>query len=145
MWKVTAIIGLGALTMAGAGGAYGAEGAADLVGGYMIVSGEMAGVPEREERIKGSVVRFSEDRVVVVDKQSKELFGASYKLDTARTPWRITMTSKLSGNEGQVAQGLIEKDGDTVRLIYALPGGQPPTDFKTKEKQLMFVMKPVKQ
>jgi hypothetical protein len=30
-----------------------------------------------------------------------------------------------------------------VRLIYALPAGEVPVGFKTKEKQLMFVMKKV--
>ena len=40
-----------------------------------------------------------------------------------------------------MAKGLIEKKGDTVKLIYALPGGETPTEFKTKEKQLMFVLK----
>ena len=36
---------------------------------------------------------------------------------------------------------MIEKKGDEIRLIYALPGGEEPTEFGTKEKQLMFVMK----
>ena len=43
--------------------------------------------------------------------------------------------------EGEVARGLIEKDGETVRLIYALPGGMAPTSFETKAQQLMFVLK----
>ena len=54
------------------------------------------------------------------------------------------MTSKLETKEDAVAKGLIEKDGDTVRLIYALPDGQTPTEFKTGEKQLMFVMKVIR-
>ncbi len=142
MFKMTALIGLTALSFSGAlATAKAPDGAADLVGGYTIVSGEISGVPEPEERIKGSVVRFSKDRVVVIDKGSKEIYGASYQLDTTRTPWHITMTSKLGDKEGEIAQGLIEKDGDTVRLIYALPGGQAPTGFKTNEKQLMFTMK----
>ena len=37
--------------------------------------------------------------------------------------------------------GLVKKEGDTVTLIYALPGGRPPTDFMTTEKQQMFVLK----
>jgi hypothetical protein len=42
---------------------------------------------------------------------------------------------------GEIARGLIEQEGETVRLIYALPTGEIPTEFKTKEKQLMFVLK----
>ena len=42
---------------------------------------------------------------------------------------------------GGTAEGLIKRDGNTVMLIYALPGGETPTEFKTKEKQQMFTMK----
>lgn len=151
MRRATILLGLAALSLAGPRAPAEEKttdskaSPAQLVGAYTIVKGEMSGRPEPEERVKGTIVRFSDDRVVVVDKQSKEIYGASYTLDTDRTPWRITMTSKLSAAEGQVAKGLIEKDGDTVRLIYALPGGQAPTDFKTKDKQLMFVMKPMRK
>jgi hypothetical protein len=51
------------------------------------------------------------------------------------------MTSRVEGYAGEVARGLIQKEGNTVRLVYALPEGEIPTEFKTKEKQLMFVMK----
>ncbi|MFO0908724.1 MAG: TIGR03067 domain-containing protein [Isosphaeraceae bacterium] len=117
------------------------KGPASLVGVYYIESGERDGNPEPPERVQGSMVRFSEDRVVVTDKQSKELYGAEYRLNTAKEPWEITMTSKLADQEGRVARGLIEKKGDQIRLVYSLPGGAPPTDFQTSDKQLMFVMK----
>jgi uncharacterized protein (TIGR03067 family) len=118
----------------------------DLVGVYEIVSGEKFGVDEPEDRIKGSTVRFTKDRVVVVDKEEKEVYGATYKLGPAegapehgaRT---IVLTSKLAAQEDQVARGLIEKAGDKVQLIYAIPGGEAPKGFKTKDKQLMFVLK----
>jgi uncharacterized protein (TIGR03067 family) len=117
--------------------------ASDLVGGYTIVAGEKFGVKEPEERILGSTVQFSEDRIVVSDKDKHEVYGATYELEPGEGegPRRITMTSKLASDEGEVAKGLIEKHGDEIRLIYALPGGQEPTEFKTKEKQLLFVMK----
>jgi len=115
--------------------------ASELVGGYTIVSGEKFGTEEPEERIKGSTVRFSDDRVVVTDKDKKEVYGATYELEPGEGKTRIKMTSKLGSKEGEVARGLIEKKGDEIRLIYALPGGEEPTEFKTKEKQLMFVMK----
>lgn len=112
-----------------------------LVGEYTIVSGEEGGRELPDSQVKGSLVRFSADRVVVTDKNTKEIFGATYTLGTSGTPRRVTLVSKLAPIEGTVAQGLIEKEGDTVRLIYALPGGKAPTEFKTGEKQLLFVMK----
>ncbi|MDG3007437.1 hypothetical protein [Paludisphaera mucosa] len=114
---------------------------ADLVGGYEIVSGEKFGTPEAADRIKGSTVLFTEDRVVVMDKDSKEVYGASYSIEPGESAAKIKMTSKLADAENQVALGLIDKDGDKVRLIYGLPGAETPREFKTKDKQLMFVLK----
>lgn len=114
---------------------------ADLVGAYTITRGEKEGIPEPAERVRGTMVRFSEDRVVVVDKENKEIYGAEYKLDPRHKPAKITMTSKLGPAEGKVANGLIEKTGETVRLIYSLPGGAAPTSFKAGDKQMMFEMK----
>ena len=54
------------------------------------------------------------------------------------------MTSRVEGTAGEIARGLIQQDKDddnVVRLVYALPTGELPSEFKTKEKQLMFVMK----
>jgi uncharacterized protein (TIGR03067 family) len=113
---------------------------ADLVGGYTIVSGEKYGKPEPPERVAGTIVRFTERDVKVVDKDSRELYVADYTLDATKAPCAIALTATVGPSSGDVAQGLIEKTGDTIRLIYALPGGAAPTDFHTKEKQLLFVM-----
>jgi len=112
-----------------------------LVGRYTIVSGEKDGLKEPEERIKGTIVTFTKDSVTVADKEKKERYSATYKLDSSKTPSDIVMTSKVEGSSGDIARGLIQKEGETLRLIYALPKGEIPTEFKTKENQLMFIMK----
>ena len=112
-----------------------------LVGRYIIVGGEKEGVKEPDERIKGTTVTFSKDTVVVADKDKKEIYSASYKLNATTNPCDITMTSRVESSGGEIARGLIQKEGDTVRLVYALPTGEVPAVFKTKEKQLMFVLK----
>lgn len=114
---------------------------ADLVGGYTIVSGEEYGKEVADEKVKGTTVRFTEDAVIVTDKDKTDVYASAYKLDSSGDKCKITLISKLAPSEGQISHGLIEKDGDTVRLIYALPGGEPPTEFKTRDKQLLFVMK----
>lgn len=117
----------------------------DLVGLYDIISGEKYGVEDPKENYEGSTARFTEDRVVVVDKEEKEVYGASYTLEAGEKnddgATVIKLVSKLAQNEGDVSYGLIEKNDDRLRLIYALPGAMRPSDFKTKDKQLMFVMK----
>ena len=112
-----------------------------LVGLYTITSGEKYGAPIPEDEIRGSTVRFTVDRVVVVDRDKKELYGATYTLHSDRKPCQIVLVSKLANQEDSKAEGLIERQGDQLKLIYALPGGQAPSEFKTKERQLLFVMK----
>lgn len=111
-----------------------------LVGGYTIVAEEKFGQRVPHEQLPSAAVRFTEDTITVTDKDKKETYVATYKLDPGKKPWAITMVSKIP-KSGEEARGLIEKQGDTVRLIYALPGGATPTGFKTGEKQLMFTMK----
>jgi uncharacterized protein (TIGR03067 family) len=113
----------------------------DLSGTYKILSGENEGKAEPEGRLKSDIVRFTKDKVTVTDRDKKETYVATYKLDASKKPWTISMTSTNGQSKGEIAKGLIEKDGETLRLIYALPAGETPTTFKTKEKQLMFVMK----
>ena len=113
----------------------------DLVGRYSIVSGEKSGTKEPAERIQETVVTFTRDKVVVIDKDKKERYSASFTLDSTKNPATIIMTSRAEGSAGEIARGLIKKEGDTVYLIYALPTGEIPSGFKTREKQLMFVMK----
>ena len=112
-----------------------------LVGRYVIVGGEKEGAKEPEERIKGTTVTFTKGTVVVADKDKNEIYSASYKLNATTNPCDITMTSRVESSAGEIARGLIKKEGDTLQLIYALPTGEIPVAFKTKEKQLMFVMK----
>ena len=119
----------------------------ELLGGYTIVSGERFGEKIAPDRIQGTTVRFAEDAIVVLDKEKKEVYAQTYTIDSSKKPWSITMKSKITpfakDKEETVAKGLVEKEGNTVRLIYALPGGEIPTEFKTKERQLMFEMKNV--
>jgi uncharacterized protein (TIGR03067 family) len=113
--------------------------AVSLEGTYTIVSGEKAGKAIPEAEIKGSVVKFTGDKILGTDKDKKEFFSATYTLDATKTPWVISMTSK-EPKEAK-ATGLVKKEGDTITIVYALPGGEAPKDFKTKEGQQLFVLK----
>jgi uncharacterized protein (TIGR03067 family) len=117
----------------------GKDAAGGLEGGYTIVSGERGGKPIPAEEIKGSIVRFTKDEVIGTDKDKKQIFVAKYTLDSSKTPWVIRMKSTAPA-EGE-ATGLIEKKDDTVRIIYNLPGGKVPDDFKAEERQQLFVLK----
>lgn len=131
----------------------------ELKGGYTIVKGERDGKAIPAERIKGAVIRFTDDETRGTDKDKKDLYIAKYKLDTSSTPWKIAMTTvakkdletgkteKKAGKdyspEEASTTGLIKKEGDQIVIIYALPGGKTPTSFKTKKGDMtqMFWLK----
>jgi uncharacterized protein (TIGR03067 family) len=117
----------------------------DLSGNFEIVSGEDNGKDVSEDKIKGSTVRVTSDTIVVVDKEDKEVYVTKYTLDSKTSPYKITMTETGGprGRKGEKAVGIIEKDGDTLKLAYAYEGGIVPTQFKTEAgaKQLYFKMK----
>lgn len=111
-----------------------------LVGTYKITGGEKDGKAIPEEHLKGSIVVFNKDNVLGTDKDRKEFFAAKYNLDGTAKPMKITLVT-TAPKDGGTAVGIIEISGDTVRLCYPLPGGETPTEFKTKDKQHMFVLK----
>jgi uncharacterized protein (TIGR03067 family) len=114
-----------------------------LIGTYEIVSGERHGKNLDAGELKGVTVRIAANAITTFDKEKKEVYVATYKLDDSRKPWRITMTATVApaNDKGSNAEGLIDASGDTVKLIYALPQGKAPTVFKTDDKQQMFILK----
>jgi uncharacterized protein (TIGR03067 family) len=115
-----------------------------LTGDYMIVTGEKDGEKIPDDQIFGTLVHFEDDQVLVEDHDHKSTpYIATYTVDSSKKPYSISMTSVVGLSKGETAKGLIEKDGEQLRLIYALPGGAVPKEFKTKQNQLMFVMKPM--
>jgi uncharacterized protein (TIGR03067 family) len=118
----------------------------DLKGTYTITGGENGGQAEPPERVEGTVVTFTEETIVVTAPDKKEIYSATYTLAPSDKPGmtHIRMTSRVPADKKERAGGLIAKDKDgLVKLIYALPGGDEPTEFRTRTNQLMFVMKPV--
>src|SRR5262249_25012085 len=144
MLRNTIAIGLTGLLLT-AGWAVAREnktGPMNLAGNYTMIAGQREGQTETPENIKGTQVSFTDDTVTVTDKDKKETYVATYKIDDNKSPKVITMIEKAGPSKGERARGLIEKRGDMVKLIYALPGGEMPTGFdKTKDKQLLFVLK----
>jgi uncharacterized protein (TIGR03067 family) len=112
----------------------------NLTGEYRIVSGERNGTSIDQNELNNATITISDTTITAYDKERKETFIATYTLETTKKPWQITMTSIKAPETGVIAKGLIEADHNGVKLIYALPHGQPPTDFRAGEQQQMFVM-----
>ena len=114
-----------------------------IEGGYTFRSGEEDGKTVPGERLQGSTVRITPTDIVVTDAKKKEMFVAKYDLDTSATPWKITLRGTVPA-EMKVG-GLAEKKGQELRIIYAMPGADTPTDFTTKKGQHLFVMEKIKK
>ncbi len=113
---------------------------ADLTGEYRIVGGERNGASIDQNELNNAAIIISDTTIIAYDNERKEMFAATYTIETKRTPWQITMISTKAPEVGQVAKGLIRAEQDKIELVYALPNGQTPTDFKAGERQQMFVL-----
>ncbi len=113
--------------------------AKSLEGKYTITKGEHDGKALPPDHFKGSVVTFTKSKIYGTDKNTKEFFSAEYTLDTSSTPAMIKMTGTAPKKEK--SDGIIEMSGDTVRLCYALPGGETPKKFEAKLNQNCFTLK----
>lgn len=111
-----------------------------LDGTYTIVAGEKNGKEVPADSLKGSIIVFDGDKVLGTDKDKKEFFGSTFVIDKTTTPFTITMMS-TAPVKGEKAVGIIEMKDDTVRICYALLGGDAPKEFKTQDKQHCFTMK----
>ena len=112
----------------------------NLLGNYVLVSGEKDGKAIPDEHIQGSRVTFTKDRIVGTAKDNKETYVATYKLYVSKTPYTIDMVS-VTPSKGDKAPGLVQKMDDTVTIIYSVRGAPAPTEFKTKMDQRLFVLK----
>jgi uncharacterized protein (TIGR03067 family) len=112
-----------------------------LDGTYVATSGEREGKAITEDQLKGVTFRFDGEKLTITDRTGKEIHKCTHTVDTSAKPWKITMKMTESGQPDKTAVGLIEKTGESVKFVYPLAGGETPTEFKTKEKQEMYVLK----
>jgi uncharacterized protein (TIGR03067 family) len=117
------------------------DAATAVEGSYKIVSSEKNGQPTPKEEIDGMVVTFTKDKILTIDRDKKEVYSATYKIDSTQKPAMITMVSTMEQFKGATAKGLVEIGKDKVKLIYTLPDGKiMPTEFKTFEGQVMVLL-----
>jgi uncharacterized protein (TIGR03067 family) len=69
-----------------------------------------------------------DDKYVVVD-ENRTLRRGTFRIDPTTTHKQIDMQPADGPNAGQVNPGVYEFAGDLLRICYAPPGRQRPTDF----------------
>lgn len=112
----------------------------NLVGTYELTSGERDGRVLPPERVQHTTVTFTDSDVTVANRDRGDIYKAKYVIVPGTDPCHITMTATAAPDSGDVVEGLIDRNQNTVRLIYALPGKGKPTGFKTGPGELLFIM-----
>jgi uncharacterized protein (TIGR03067 family) len=112
-----------------------------LEGQHPIIAGERDGKALTDNDIKGCTFRFTGDKVVGATKDGTEFLVGTYTLDSSKKPCEIVMKLTQGSDKGKELKGLIERKDNTIRIIYAGPGAEAPTEFKTKQNQAMYTLK----
>ena len=114
-----------------------------MEGQHTIVAMAQDGMPvdaANFANLKGGSFRFTNDKLVGTNTNGNEFFNATYTIDSSKTPCTIDMKPTTGAFKDKELQGLIERKDNTINLIFALPGGERPTEFKTKENQVMYTL-----
>jgi uncharacterized protein (TIGR03067 family) len=118
---------------------------AKLVGTWKLVAGVKDGQKMGEEDLKKFQVILTKDQLTL--KADDATFEMKYDLDAKKKPIAIKLEiTKGPIGEGSKADGIIELNGDDLKLCYASMGGDAPKTFEAKEgsKVHLFTMKRTK-
>ncbi len=94
------------------------------------------------DRIKEDRLVIAGDRITVKSKDKDH--GGTYKLDLSKKPAAIDFMPE-DANEKTV-QAIYELKGDTLKLCFAEPDTERPTEFKAEEgsRRILVILKRVK-
>jgi len=123
--QLSIVLAVGLLVAAGAP----QEGTKDqeqIQGKWKMVSSERNG---RDRPVKVTQVIIKADKITFVGPDGKETFDVPYKLDAAKKPKAIDVKNE-KGDE--TSPGIYSLEGDTLKICYARPGKQRPSEFATK-------------
>jgi uncharacterized protein (TIGR03067 family) len=119
--------------------------AAKLVGKWDFVSGQKPGEKLDADRLKDQSVEITKETLTL--KGPAGTFVMKYSIDAAKSPAALKLEiTEAPFGAGTKADGIIEFDGDNLKLCYADPGEPAPTSFEVKEKDKArsFVLKKAK-
>jgi len=120
---------------------------ASIQGKWIFTGGTKLGTKVEEASLKAEVT-ITKDTIMI--KSPDETHVMAFKLDTTKSPIEINLEGKKGPAEGATAEGIIEIDGDTLKLAYSTSfagfDGKRPTKFEsTKEgKSFYFMLKKAK-
>jgi len=111
-----------------------------LEGQHAIVGMERDGKVTDENTFKGATIRFADEKLVGANKDGSEFLTADYTVDSNNKPCAINLKVTSGSSKGKELLGLIERKDNTIRIVFSNPGGERPTEFKTRENQSMYTL-----
>jgi uncharacterized protein (TIGR03067 family) len=97
-----------------------------IQGTWQAVSGEVAGQNLPKQRLEDLTISFAGEKVTVTTSNGSR--ESTYKLDATKKPRAIDLTDE----NGRMAPGIYEFEGDTLRICVNQGGSDSPTSFRTK-------------
>lgn len=116
-----------------------------FIGTWDIDEGYDQGREIPEEELEGTTTVITKDSITTYDRDKKETYKATYKLDFSHEPVHIDMTATMEGRT-MIALGIIEfeyldLDGDNeFTLAYSLKPGERPENFESPVGSKIMVM-----
>jgi uncharacterized protein (TIGR03067 family) len=90
------------------------------------------------DTLKAVLLTITGERYTVLVKD--KLDAGTLKLDETQKPKAMDATDTEGDDVGKVTKAIYELSGDTMRVCYALKGGERPTEFATKpDSQLLLI------
>ncbi len=110
-----------------------------LDGTWLPSSAELGGKAFSAEFRKNMKLVIKDDKyTVTVEKEGTD--EGTVKLMPSATPRAMDITGTKGPNKGKTFLAIYEHKGDTLRVCYDLSGKNRPTEFKTKEGTLLFLV-----
>ena len=109
-----------------------------MEGKWKVESAEAGGKKIETEELKELVVTITGDRYEVQVKDYKD--AGTLKLDEGQKPKTMDATDTEGEDFGKVVKAIYEITGDTLRVCYALDGGERPAEFATKEGSALLII-----
>jgi uncharacterized protein (TIGR03067 family) len=109
-----------------------------IQGNWTPVKAELGGQPFPEAVLKTISLNLGDGtyEVSVGGKPDK----GTYKTDSSTTPNTMLITGTDGPNEGKRFPAIYELNGETLRICYDLSGAKYPTEFKSSEGTLLYLV-----
>lgn len=109
-----------------------------LDGTWLPASAELGGKTFPDEVRKSIRLEIKDDGYTVT--VGKEIDRGTCKLNPAAKPKTLDVFGLEGPNKGRTILAIYERDGDSLRVCYDLGGKSRPTEFKTTEGSLLFLV-----